>query len=268
VNQSCGHNSVRRRDGFTLVEMLVVLGIILLLIGIIVPAINKAYTNAVRTRMADDLQAIVTAMEHYKSEHGDIPRTSGNGDTPQLKGAIVLCRAMVGPGAQGQDGADGPGFRVVRATTEVQGRVYGPYLPPDRFKIVAYPAGGQPAADYSNAALADRNGKPILYYPGLPASDPRATTTQGYVANATYTGTPVRPMFNAADNDTAMTLVKLQHLLGDTNHNGRIDGREQPEYVGEYILLGGGPDQLYGPLNTTDPIGPKNPCDDVANFPR
>jgi len=278
VTQSCKHIPVRRRGGFTLVEMLVVLGIILLLIGIIAPAINKAYTASVRTRMADDIQAIVIALEAYKSQHGDIPRTSPSGETPKadnnnpavrlISGAQILCRAMIGPGPQGQDGADGPGFRTMAAIGGVtQGQVYGPYLPPDRFKMVAYPGGGQPATDYVNAAIGDRNGKPILYYPGLTNANPR--NANSYVAAASYGAGPTKPMFNGNDNVDAMSILKLQHLLGDISApRGQINGSEQPEFVGEYILLGGGPDQLYGPLNTTDPIGPKNPCDDVTNYPR
>jgi hypothetical protein len=75
-------------------------------------------------------------------------------------------------------------------------------------------------------------------------------------------------MFNSADNSDAMTVVKLQHVLGDLSHDGIINGAEQPEHVGEYILLSGGPDGIYGPASTTVPITSKNPCDDVTNYGR
>src|SRR4051812_7886736 len=67
--------SPRRSAGFTLVELLVVIGIIMTLAAILLPALNTAYRNATRARMAGDLQAIVTALEAYKADFGDYPRT-------------------------------------------------------------------------------------------------------------------------------------------------------------------------------------------------
>ncbi len=62
------------QSAFTLVEMLVVIGIIVLLIGIAVPMLNRAWKNAVRTRMAADLQAIATGLDAYRQDFKDYPR--------------------------------------------------------------------------------------------------------------------------------------------------------------------------------------------------
>jgi len=46
------------RSGFTLVEILVVIGIIVVLAGILLPTVLKAYRQAGKTRAAADLQTI------------------------------------------------------------------------------------------------------------------------------------------------------------------------------------------------------------------
>src|ERR1700722_5023412 len=65
------NSHLRRSSGFTLVEMLVVIGIIVLLIGILAPALNIAYTHAIRNRMQLDIQSISAALEVYNGDmHG------------------------------------------------------------------------------------------------------------------------------------------------------------------------------------------------------
>src|SRR5688500_2402090 len=69
------HNPAgRRRAGFTLVEMLIVIGIIIVLIGVLLPMVTGIYGKASRQRIAGDLQAVAMALEAYKHEHGDYPR--------------------------------------------------------------------------------------------------------------------------------------------------------------------------------------------------
>lgn len=306
----------RARGGFTLVELLIVIGIALLLIGILFPAINRAFRAGARTKMAFDVQALVTALEAYKKDHGDIPRTSptgldpvrvGTAAGPLMNGAQVLCRAMIGLGpatiATAEtgviDGADGPGFRTVPPIGgTAQGKVYGPYIAPDKLKVVAYPGGGTPVVDFRDAVLADSNGLPILYYPG------RKVDIYGpssfYVRYAQHTDPAIRPMFNVRDNDPSasnapaspdlqMTEKKLQLLMGDSAlaavapnaplalkspgtvaQNGRIDRTEgeEPAFVGDYLIVSPGPDERFGPKDETLPISSKNPCDDVTNFAR
>jgi prepilin-type N-terminal cleavage/methylation domain-containing protein len=172
----------RKRAGFTLVEMLVVIGIIVLLVGILLPTIMSARRNAEKNAVRMELHTIALALDAYKADFGDYPRPP-NGASRKYR---LLAWALMGPYDGGPvggvtdplstptanaplvDGADGPGFRTSWDNVAKKGsKVWGPYLAPEKFRVATQAVN----LDFPTTPvdlrwdILDRYGSPIEYFP-------------------------------------------------------------------------------------------------------
>ena len=127
---------VRRRPraggGFTLIEILVVVGIVVLVMAIGLPMLSKARKAARATQATSNLVAIESALQAYKTDFADFPRPDA-----ENTGFAVLGKAMFCPGPKA-------GFPAVTLTTPTPAGTIQSMGTPGNTEYKEYVAFGMP----------------------------------------------------------------------------------------------------------------------------
>lgn len=128
------------RAGFTLLELLTVMAIIIVLAGMILGGVGYAQKRAAMDRARAEIAALSVAIESYKVDNGAYPATPDDppateGGTPVKKGSNVLVPVNVANGRGTYPGTTGPYIDSgVALLADLEGRSTGSDTRPRYFE--------------------------------------------------------------------------------------------------------------------------------------
>jgi prepilin-type N-terminal cleavage/methylation domain-containing protein len=276
TNRQPGH-----RGAFTLIEVLVVIGIIALLIGILIPAVSAARTSAKTAATKAQLTQIAQQCEAYYQQFraypGVLPEAAwGNSGGYTLNGFTSSQNMLVSLSLQffndtSVAGYPAPNLQVSQNPTGLNtyvvtdpnarpkdystsggvyltARQYDPYMKLDPDKaVMANPANGNalPSATPLLVDSAFSPPLPILYYRmWVPFQ-----TSAGVYSATNYGASAIAPFYSDANMALAAAFpdCNLAAMTGATLNNElyqTVAGTATPR--GRFVLISAGPDRVFG----------------------
>jgi type II secretory pathway pseudopilin PulG len=275
-----------RRRAFTIVELLTVMSIIVILIGLLVPALNKVKRFATKVKQQAQLHSIGTAIELFSNEFGGYPPSGALDETGQpYCGAMKMTEALMGKDLLGfhsnsvfrRDGRDVTGTVQLYPPNPPRANLsarQGPYIQAESanaYRLEAIYGSDVGAFLPETFVMCDvyerqmdsgqKTGMPILYY---------KANTANSLHDPNMVPEPENDMgqiYNYWDNNALVGLGKpyqagatSQHPLADperfyrNTRSEKIVTTSRPYRPDTFILLSAGWDAEYGT------------ADDIFNF--
>jgi type II secretory pathway pseudopilin PulG len=98
-------NNQHSRHGFTIIELLTVMSIIIILIGLLVPSLNRVRRYSMDVKQRAQFHSIAIALDLFNSEFDGYPNSDAMDDDPagakNYCGAMKLAEALVGQDLKG-----------------------------------------------------------------------------------------------------------------------------------------------------------------------
>ncbi len=275
------------KAAFTIIELLTVMSIIVVLIGVLVPALSKVRRYAKKVKQLAQFNSMQSAIELFSNENDGYPPSGALDGTGQpYCGAMKLCEAMMGLDLLGfhpdsvfrADGLDTTGTRPVYLPTQNNRKArMGTLLQfenANAYRLVDIYGPGNTASFNENAfVLCDaytrdmrtgrKTGMPILYYKADTSNNlhdpnnfpPQISDSMGNIYNywdnqrLVELGKP----WEEAGKTSTHDLVDWPRFYKNTRNN-QIITVQQPFRTDSYILISAGFDAEYGT------------ADDICNF--
>ncbi|MHC4623372.1 MAG: type II secretion system protein [Planctomycetota bacterium] len=272
-----------RKAAFTIIELLTVMSVIIILIGMLIPALNRVKRYARKVTQKNQFHAMEVAMDLFNAEREEYPPSDCVDPPGDYCGSMKLAEAMVGQDLQGfhpnsrftADDGTGPDelypdIPAVQGSpgwedyvTNLKSRK-GPYLSiananahklEDLFKMTGKlsPKSFVLCDVYPNVThevTGQLVGMPILYYRANAANTEHNLATAGqntyeYQDNFTLTAIPM-PWMSPGSPEARHKLFMSPEVFYEKTLNTKITVRATPQRPDSYILLSAGHDGEYG----------------------